>query len=92
MFYSIFVPILTYGRESWVLAKRVQSQMQTTEKRFLRKIKGVPMFDKVRNTAIRESLSIESLLFRIEISQRKWFGHERRMPQNGFPSTFYMLK
>ena len=32
------------------------------------------MFDKHRNTAIRESLDIESLLFRIERSQLRWYG------------------
>ena len=34
---SIFVPILTYGHESWVMTERVQSQMQVTEMRFLQK-------------------------------------------------------
>ena len=43
VFKSIFGPILTYGHESWLLTQRVQSEMQ--EMRFLRKIKGVTMFD-----------------------------------------------
>ena len=43
------------------------------------------MFDKFRNTAIRESLYIELLLLRIERSQLRWFGHESRMPQKQFP-------
>ena len=55
--------------------------MQAYEMRFFRKIKGVTMFDKHHNTAIRESLNSESLLFRIERSQLRWFGHVSRMPQ-----------
>ena len=46
VFKSIFVPILTCGHESWVLTERVRSQMQACEMRFLRKVKGVTMFDK----------------------------------------------
>ena len=55
---SIFLSILTYGHESWVKTERVQSQMQASEMRFLQKIKGLTMFDKHRNTAIRKSLDI----------------------------------
>ena len=53
--------------------------MQASKMKFLRKIKGATMFDKHRNTAIRESLDIESLLLRIERSQLRWFGHVSRM-------------
>jgi len=34
-FKSIFVPILTYGHESWVMSKRVLSQVQVAEMEFL---------------------------------------------------------
>ena len=43
------------------------------------------MFDKVRNTAIRQFLSIESLLLRIERSQLRWFGHVSRTPEERLP-------
>ena len=79
VFKSIFVPILTYGHESWVMIERVRSQMQTTEMRFLQKIKGD------RNTTIRESFDIESLLLRIERSQLPWFGDVSRMPHERLP-------
>ena len=35
VFKSIFVPILTYGQESWVMTERVRSQMQASEMKFL---------------------------------------------------------
>ena len=53
--------------------ERVRLRIQASEMRFLRKIKHC-------NTAIRESLDIESLLLRIERSQLRWFGHGSRMP------------
>ena len=52
VFKSIFVPILTSGHEYWVMTEKVRSQMEASEMRFLRKIEGVAMFDKLRNTAI----------------------------------------
>ena len=56
------MPFLTYDHEYWVMTKKVRSQMQASEVRFLKKIKGITIFDKFRNTAIRESLNIESLI------------------------------
>ena len=64
--------------------------MQASEMIFLRKIKGVTMLDKHRNTAIRESLDIESLLLRIERFQLRWFGYVSRMPHERLPKqTLY---
>ena len=64
--------------------------MQASEMRFLRKIKGVTMFDKHRNTEIRKSLDIESLLLRIESSQFRWFGHVSRILDERLPKqTLY---
>ena len=47
IFKAVFVPILTYGYESWVMTEREQSQVQASEMRFLRKIEGVALFDTV---------------------------------------------
>ena len=37
----VFVSILTYGHESWVMTERVRSLVQASEMRFLRRIEGV---------------------------------------------------
>ena len=63
---SIFLPILTYGHESWVMTKRMRSQMQASEIRFFRRIKSVTV--KHRNTANGQSLDMEWLLLRIDTS------------------------
>ena len=84
MLKSIFVPILTYGHESWAMTERVRSQMQASKTRFLQNIKGVTMFDKHRNTAIHESLDIESLYLRIKRFQLRWLGYVSRMAQERF--------
>ena len=69
IFEAIFVPILTYGHESWVMAKRLRSQVQASKMRFLRRIAGVTLFNKVRSSEIRKSLNIEPLLLVIERPQ-----------------------
>ena len=35
IFRTVFVPILTYGHESWVMTKRVRSKVLASEMRFL---------------------------------------------------------
>ena len=80
IFKTAFVPILTYGHESWVMTKRVRSQVQASKMRFLWRIEGVALLNKKLSSDIQTSLNIEQLLLWIERSQLKWFGHESRMP------------
>ncbi|CAM1312533.1 Uncharacterised protein r2_g2296 [Pycnogonum litorale] len=56
VFKSVFVPILTYGHEPWVMTERTRSRIQAAEMAFLRRISGLAMFDRVRSSAIRETL------------------------------------
>ena len=67
------------------MTERVRSQVRASEMRFLRRIEGVTLFNKVRSSEIRKSLNIEPLLLRIERSQLRWFGHVSRMPQERLP-------
>ena len=85
IFKAAFVPILTYGHESWVMTERMQSQMRASEMRFLRRIEGVTLFNKVCGSEIQKPLNIEPLFLRIERSQLRWFGHVSRMPQERLP-------
>ena len=62
------------------MTKRVRSpQVQASEMRFLRKIEGVTLFNKVRSS-------------RIERSQLRWFGHVSRMPQERLPKQALLAK
>jgi len=59
---------------------------------FCEEFEGVTLFDKVRSSEIRKSLNIEPLLFRIERSQLRWFGHVSRMPQEKLPKQALLAK
>ena len=60
--------------------------------RFLRRIEGVTLFNKVRSYEIRKSLYIEPLLLRIDRSLLRWFGHVSRMPQERLPKQALLDK
>ena len=60
--------------------------------RFLRKIEGVTLFNKVRISEIRKSLNTEPLLLGIERSQVRWFGHGSRMPHERLPKQALLVK
>ena len=81
VFRSIFVPILTYDHECWIMTERVRSRVQAAEMGILRKFICLSLLDKVKSTDIRQSLNIKPLLLRIERSQLRWYGHVTRMSQ-----------
>ena len=91
-FKTVFVPILTYGHEFWVMTERVRSQEQASEMRFLRRTEEVTLFYKVCSSEIRKSLNIEPLLLRIERSQLRWLGHASIMPQERLPKQVLLAK
>ena len=92
IFKPVFVPTLTYGHKSSVMTERVRSQAQASKIRFLRRIEGVTLYNKVRSSEIRKSLNIEPLLLRIERSQLRWFGHVSTMPQERLPKQALLAK
>ena len=59
IFKAVFFPILTYGHESWVMTERMRSQVHASEMRFLRRIEGVTLFNKVHSSEIQKSLNME---------------------------------
>ncbi|TWW64134.1 hypothetical protein D4764_03G0011420 [Takifugu flavidus] len=66
---SIFVPTLTYGHELWVMTERTRSRVQAAEMSFLRRVAGLSLRDRLRGSAIREELGVESLFLRVERSR-----------------------
>ena len=57
IFKTVFVSFLTYGHESWVMTERVQSQLQASKMRFLRRIEGVTVHYLTRCVALRFEIS-----------------------------------
>ena len=68
VFRSVFVPILTYGHECWVMTERGRSPVQVAEMGVFQKVRGLFLIEKVKSTDICQSLNTEPLLLRITIS------------------------
>ena len=92
IFKAVFVPIITYGHESWVMTERMRSQVQASKMIFLRRFVGVTLFNKVRSSEIQKSLNIDPLLLRIGRSQLRWFGHVSQMLQERLPKQALLAK
>ncbi|TWW56187.1 hypothetical protein D4764_08G0001740 [Takifugu flavidus] len=86
---SIFVPTLTYGHELLIMTERTRSRVQAAEMSFLQRVAGLSLRDRVRSSAIREELGVESLLLRVERSQMRWLGHLVRMPPGRLPGEVF---
>ncbi|TWW65231.1 hypothetical protein D4764_21G0001310 [Takifugu flavidus] len=82
---SIYVPVLTYGHQRWVMTERTRLRIQAAEMSFLRRVAGLSLRDRVRSLDIREGLGVEPLLLHIERSQLGRLGHLARMPSGRLP-------
>ena len=89
---SIYIPILTYGHEAWVVTERTRSRIQAAEMSFLRRVSGLSLRDRMRSSVIRERLKVEPLLLRIERSQMRWLGHLVRMPPERLPHMVFRAR
>ena len=68
----------------------MRSRIQAAEMRFIKSVTGVRRIDRIRNTAIRESLNVEPLLLKIEKTQLRWFGHVLRMPEERLTKRVFL--
>ena len=50
IYWSIFVPTLTYGHEIWVVSKRMRSWIQVAEMGFFRMVARCSLRNKVRSS------------------------------------------
>ena len=92
IYWSIYVPTLTYGHELWVVTERTRSRIQVAEMGFLRRVSGLSLRDRVRSSVIREGLGVEPLLLLIEKSQMRWLGHLVRMPPGRLPGEVFRAR
>ena len=61
--------------------EKVRFRVQAAKIRFLRRISGLTLLDRVKSADIRESLNIESLLLQQTRSQLRWYEHVTRISQ-----------
>jgi hypothetical protein len=64
------------------MTERMRSRIQAAEMRFLRRVAGLTLLDRVRSSEIRQGFNMEPALLQIERSQLRWIGHVLRMSPN----------
>lgn len=85
-------PILMYGSESWVPSQKEVKKIQTAEMRFLRRVQGCTLLDKIRNEDIRAELNVYHLGERVAKYRRKWKDHIQRMEEYRLPKIIREYK
>ena len=77
---AVWVPILLYGSEMWILQKKNGRMTNAVEIRSLRKICGVSLADRTNNEEIhRMAGTSEDVTVRIKKNVFSWFMHVERM-------------
>ena len=72
IYWSIYVPTLTYGLWIWIVTKRIWLKIKVAEISFLWRVAGLSLRDKVNSSYIQAELWVESLLLYIERSKLRW--------------------
>uniref|UniRef100_A0A8D8LKZ5 Craniofacial development protein 2 n=2 Tax=Cacopsylla melanoneura TaxID=428564 RepID=A0A8D8LKZ5_9HEMI len=92
IYQTYFVPILTYGSETWTVKRKEESRIQAAEMKFLRSTVGKTRRDRIRNENIRSMVGTEKLQNRIEKTRLRWYGHVKRMDDNRIAKKMLELK
>ena len=68
---ATMIPTLMYGCEAWSLSKKLQSRVQATQMRVMRRIEGVNKVDRARNEVLRERLGQEGIIDLVKRGKEK---------------------
>ncbi|KAI4467796.1 hypothetical protein MML48_2g00005660 [Holotrichia oblita] len=79
VYQAVYLQVLIYGAENWILDERQTKRVQSSEMKYLRKTLGARRTDKKRNDDIRQMLTTKSLRTKVEEKKFKWRGHLIRM-------------
>ena len=70
-----FIPIVTYGCETWNLTASQENKLQVAQRAMERKILGVTWQDRKSNSWLRERTKIRDIMFTVKNSKWRWAGH-----------------
>ena len=73
IYWSIYVPTLTYGHELWVVTERMRSRIQVAQMSFFRRVAGFSVRNRVRGSDICREHGAQPLLLCVERSQLRSF-------------------
>ncbi|XP_047499096.1 uncharacterized protein LOC125045711 [Penaeus chinensis] len=89
LYSTIRRPVLLYGAEVWTMGKKEERIMEATEKRTLRRIKGVTLRERERSADIRRELGVSDINEKVKEIRMRWYGHVKRR-EGGHPAKVAM--
>ena len=83
--------MIVYGAETWTITKRVDSNTEAMEMKFLRAILNKTNKDKIKNTNIRLELGVNEIK-KDKKSRLRWFGDVMRIRKERIPKKMLHTK
>ena len=80
---------LKFGSEAWVLKKREEQRLETSQMKFLGHLLGITKLYKENNQCIRRKTVAQNTVEEIKQYQKKWLQHVQRMDTNRLPNKHY---
>ena len=91
-FKAVILPTLLYGSETWNLLQHNIQQLQVFVNRCLRIITGFSLWEKMRNTQLRNKAYIDRVDVMIQKRGLQWLGHVERMHDDRLPKKLLVSK
>ena len=76
---TVIRPVLLYGAECWTIRKKEEKNLEKTEMRMMRRIKGVTLRDRIKSVDIIKELGVSSIQEKVREMRLRWYGHIQRM-------------
>ena len=75
---TAITPAMVYGAEWWVVRKKEEGELHTTEMRMLRWARGKTRLDHMRNVDIWKVAQVYPMAEFLREKRLRWFGHVQR--------------
>ncbi len=85
IFKTVVLTTLLYCCELWALTAKDVNRLEVFQMKCLRRIYGVSLLQKIRNTKIREHCGVPALTCVLRYRRLKWLGHIGRMDLDRLP-------
>ena len=73
---------MIYGCQTWVVTKRMQDRLKTTQRSMERAMIGVTKRDHRTNEWVRQQTGVQDIIVRIKQLKWQWAGHVARITDN----------
>ena len=92
LFKAVILPVLLHGSESWAPLNHQFQRLNIFVNQCLRTILGLSLFDKIRNTEIRNRAKIERIETLLRRRRLRWLGHIQKMENSRLPKQLVVSK